>query len=232
MPITALALLRIAKPATALRTDELTDSVIVHTDTDFSVEPEELAGRLREQLGEDVLAHHDDPRGILFIPSVAKPSARSYEEVIAEVGEGGVWAPLAAGAAGWVQSSGFGDLLGGMLAQLPPSLLASAQAAALGDAHAMNAVGAQVQALMSASPELAGLAQQLTESVGQRVAEAPPPGEELAALEQMFAGFGGGEAAQSSLREMVLGMQAELMNDPDKFQQLARQLFQADPTKK
>ena len=37
-------------------------------------------------------------RGVLFIPDVAAPQARSYAGVIAEVGEGGEWGPPLSGA--------------------------------------------------------------------------------------------------------------------------------------
>jgi hypothetical protein len=230
MPITALALLRIAQPATHLRVQALSDSVIVHTELDFAAEPAQLSIALADQLGEP-LREHQDPRGILFIPSVAAPTGGSYQAVVAEVGEGGVWGPLPLElSTDSVQQSDFGDLLGSMLAQLPPSLLASAQAAASGDRAALGAMGAQVQSLLGGAPELSGLTQQLS---GLMAHTAPPVGAELDALEQMFSGFGASEAAQSSLREMVLGMQAELMRDPSKLETLAKQLFSAgEPEKK
>jgi hypothetical protein len=109
-----------------------------------------------------------------------------------------------------------------MLAQLPPSLMASAQAAMSGDRDALGAMGAQLQSLLGGSPALSGLAQQLSGMMEQRE---KPVGEELAALENMFSSFGASEAEQSSLREMVINMQNELLSDPSKIDQITKQLF-------
>ncbi len=217
MPISALALLRIAKPETSHRVDVLSDGVILHTSLPFSEDPEDLSVSLVSALGERLLTH-DDARGIFFIPSVAAPKAQSYEAVIAEVGEGGVWGPSPAQMAESVQQTDFGQLLGGMLAQLPPALVSSAQAAMSGDREALGAMTSQLQAMLGGSPALAGLAQQ----VGQMVSK---PGEELAAIDQMFASFGTSESDQSQLREMVLNMQQDLLSDPGKLEQLTKQLF-------
>jgi hypothetical protein len=218
MPITALALLRIEKPATSNRVDTLSDAVILHTQLDFASDPEDLSVSLAAELGQ-ALFSHEDPRGIFFIPSVAAPKGTSYDAVIEEVGEGGVWGPSPAQLAQSMQETDYGELLGGMLAQLPPSLMSSAQAALSGDRDALGAMTSQLQAMLSGSPALAGLAQQLTEQ------REPQAGEQLAALDQVFASFGASEAEQSSLREMVMNMQTELMNDPSKLDQIAQQLF-------
>lgn len=223
MPITALALLRIAQPETPHRVDVLSDGVLVHTTSAFSSDPEELTMALATALGEAVFAH-DDPRGIFFVPSVAAPKATSYDALIAEVGEGGVWGPSPIQIAESVQQTDFGALLGSMLSQLPPSLMSSAQAALGGDSDALGAMTSQLQAMLGSSPALAGLAEQ----VGELMAQQPqnkPAGEELAALDQLMAGFGASEADQSSLREMVLNMQHDLMSDPSKLEQLTRQML-------
>jgi hypothetical protein len=222
MAITALALLRIGKPATAHRVDPLADGVILHTPLDFASEPEELSVSLATELGQ-ALFEHDDPRGIFFIPSVAAPQGKTYEAVIAEVGEGGVWGPSAAQLAESVQQADFSEILGGMLAQLPPSLMSSAQAAMSGDRDALGAMTSQLQSMLGGSPALAGLAQQLGGMMEQR--QEKPAGEQLEVLEQAFASFGASEAEQSSLREMVINMQTELLSDPSKLDQLTKQLF-------
>lgn len=232
MPIHALALLRVPpfpQRASALRVDLLADASIVHTRESFANEPEQLLARLLQLVGADILAQHSDPRGVLFIPDVALLKARSYEAVVDEVGEGGVWAPLAVLA---VDDDGdLGALLGNMLAQLPPSLLTAASAAAQGDRGALDSLGTQLQSLLGSSPGLQSLAGQLSGMLGQPgphtlPAEpelAAPP--ELAALEQMFAGFGGGEAASASLRQLASQMQSELAADPEAFQRLAQQFL-------
>src|SRR4051812_13525457 len=97
MTIEANALLRIAdaKPLEGqdLRFAQLDDAILLHLRTGFAAEPEQLSERVEELLG-PALAQHDDPRGILYIPDVAAPRSRSYDAVVAEVGEGGVWGPL------------------------------------------------------------------------------------------------------------------------------------------
>src|SRR5690606_12973677 len=120
----------------------------------FATEPVELSLALHGLLGE-ALAEHRDARGIFFIPEVAAPRARSYEAVVEEVGEGGVWAPLVdATSAGGEEE--FGALLGNLLGQMPSSLLAAAQAAASGQPGAFEAVSAQLQDLLRNESQLAG----------------------------------------------------------------------------
>ncbi|MDB4991480.1 MAG: hypothetical protein JWN04_6658 [Myxococcaceae bacterium] len=179
MPIEALALLHLdTLPAMpSVQVDRLDDASIVHTGASFTAEPEALLEALIALVGADALADHDDPRGILFIPHVAAPSARSYEAVVTEVGEGGVWAALGAEQ----EPADFGDfgaLLGSVFAELPPSLMSAATAFAQGGPQgggSLEAMAAQVQALLGSSPALQSLVgelqrdpsklQQLTESM-------------------------------------------------------------------
>ncbi|MDB4976016.1 MAG: hypothetical protein JWN48_4357 [Myxococcaceae bacterium] len=233
MAIQALALLHTVTLQTdgATRVDRLDDAVLVHTGAEFAAEPEDLAEALIARVGAEALADHDDPRGILFIPDVAAPQARTYEAVVAEVGEGGVWAELeSADEPG--QDADFGALLGNVFAQLPPSLLAAASSAASGDRGSLDQVAAQVQALLGSSPALQSLAGQLSGMLGQAggTTSGPQPGApaELASLEDMFASFGGGDGANAALRSLASNMQAELERDPEKMQQLAQSLLGAD----
>jgi len=236
MPIEALALLRLQTLHTSARLERLDDALIVHTGASFATEPEQLAEALAGLVGQAALAQHDDPRGILFIPDVAAPQARSYDAVVEEVGEGGVWAAPAlfrsraeeprASTASYEQAPDFGALLGNVLAQLPPSLLSAASAAAQGDRGALDAVSAQMQALLGSSPELQQLAGQLGGMLGQTApGAAAPAGSELAKLEDMFASFGGGAAAEASLHQLASQMEAELAADPGKLAALAQQLL-------
>ena len=74
MAITALALLKVDSfslaPETGMRAEPLEDAVLLHTGMPFASEPEELAAKLQEVLG-DVLDEHEDPRGIFVLPDVA-----------------------------------------------------------------------------------------------------------------------------------------------------------------
>src|ERR1700753_3225255 len=93
MGITAIALLKIPGLVSAQRVERLDDAALLHTAEEFGDEPLALSLAVRALVG-DALDEHSDPRGIFFIPSVVKPSARSYDAVIEEIGEGGVWGPL------------------------------------------------------------------------------------------------------------------------------------------
>lgn len=68
-------------------------SVLVHTFQPFAVfeeNPNEARVWL-EQFG-DVLADvHDDPRGILFFPDTYEPTATTYDAVVGEMADKGVW---------------------------------------------------------------------------------------------------------------------------------------------
>ncbi|AKT43295.1 hypothetical protein [Chondromyces crocatus] len=73
-------------------------SFLVHTFQEYALFAED-AGAGQEwlaQFGEDVGDIHDDPRGILFFPDSIEPEGQTYEAVVAEVGEQGVWVSMAA----------------------------------------------------------------------------------------------------------------------------------------
>jgi hypothetical protein len=192
MPMKASALLRItdlnpaafASKVTQTSVARLNDASLVHTQIDFSADPEEMTRALIALVGAPVLAAHQDPRGILFIPDVAAPTSRSYDALVAEVGEGGVWAPQLDAQALQLPDGlpeGLGGLLGNLLGQLPPSVLQAANAAAQGDRAAFDQLGAQVQALMGSSQSLQDLAGQLTGMLGgSDPASAPEKLEQLA----------------------------------------------------
>ncbi len=178
MPIQAIALLRVRAlspaPESGLRVEPLEDAALVHTGEDFASEPAALTIQLYASLGAELESEHDDPRGIFYFPEVAAPKARTYEGVIEEVGEGGMWGPLPS-ALETDGAGGFEGLFGQLLGQLPNSLLGAATAAAQGDASALQAMTREVQALMGSSSEFRGLAEQLAGALGQ-------PGSPLGAL--------------------------------------------------
>jgi hypothetical protein len=238
MAITALALLRIQAPAAlasqAGRVVRLDDAILLNTRADFSNEPEDLSRIVREQVG-DALDLHSDPRGIFLIPDVAAPTARTYDGVIAEVGEGGEWAPtqvaalpLGAAAAG----GSLGALLGSLLQQMPSSVLESVGAAARGQPGAFEAATSQLRAAVAGSSELSGLAGQLSGGLPQG---ALPP--QLAALAS-----GGldpnnldmarlGAMLQSSgidmnaMQGLISQVESALASDPEGTAALAEKLF-------
>jgi hypothetical protein len=161
MTIQAIALLRVSKEAlpeaARARATSLEDGVLLSTDASFADDPEELSVVVRALAGPAVESEHRDPRGILFIPSVVSPSATRYEDVVEEIGEGGVWGPLVDALDLPVGDEGFQALLGNLLGQLPSSLLAAANAAAQGQPGAFEAMGAQLQGMLGNSDGLKGL---------------------------------------------------------------------------
>ncbi len=197
MTLKAIALLRIpqlaAPPDSGLAIEVLEDAVLVDTGADFASEPAALTIHLYGALGPQLETDHEDPRGIFYLPHVAKPKARTYEGVIEEIGEGGMWGPLptALEADG---GGGFEGLFGQLLGQLPSSLLGAATAAAQGDASALQAMTRDVQSLMGSSPEFRGMAAQLAGMLGQPgspFANLPRDPAELARMAEQFFGQAG-----------------------------------------
>ena len=216
MPITAIALLRISHTALTgsgtLKVEALDDGVLVHTGQSFASEPSELSLALHAALG-DALQQHRDERGILFIPDVAAPKQKTYERVIEEVGEGGVWGPLVDELG---EEGDFGALLGNLLGQMPTSLLAAANAAAQGQPGAFESAAAQLSQLMNNSSELQGLAAQMAGMLGQPMPQpgprdaAPPNVEDaMGQMAQLLEGSGL-DLSSPALQEMAAKMQAAL----------------------
>lgn len=207
MPISALCLIQRTQPSeppAGARIERLEDAWLVHTGQSFALAPEELSRAVRALLGDALLDQHGDARGLFFIPDVAKPSARSYAAVIDEVGDGGVWAPLRVAPPA---AAGLAGLLGSMLGQLPPDLLAAAAQTARENPEALQQAGAQLQGLMRDPNQLADLA-----------------GSQLPGLSEMLR-ESGIDFGSPDLQRMAAGLQAELARDPNRLAQLAEQLF-------
>src|SRR5262245_46411414 len=97
MGIDAIALVRIRKwdPAPELHAIVLEDACLVPTAARFASEPDELGLALRMRLG-PLIDAHDDTRGIFMISDIANPRATTYDGIVDEIGEAGVWAPILA----------------------------------------------------------------------------------------------------------------------------------------
>jgi hypothetical protein len=210
MAITALALLRIAPPATPVqgaRITRLDDAILLHTQAEFGSDPEQLSRVVRERLGDAAVDAHTDPRGIFFIPSVASPSARTYDAVIAEVGEGGEWGParvavnaLGAAAIGGGLGGGLGALLGSLLEQMPSGVLDSVSAAARGEPGAFEAASSQLRAAVEGEDSKLDVA-----SLGAMLENA---GIDL-----------------NSMQALMGQVESALASDPERAAALAEQLF-------
>jgi hypothetical protein len=206
MAITALALLRIAPPATPIqgaRITRLDDAILLHTQADFGSDPAQLSQVVRKQLGDAAVDAHTDPRGIFFIPSVASPATRTYDAVIAEVGEGGEWGParVAANALGAAAlGGGLGALLGSLLEQMPSGVLDSVSAAARGQPGAFEAASSQLRAAVEGEDSKLDVA-----SLGAMLENA---GIDL-----------------NSMQALMGQVESALASDPERAAALAEQLF-------
>jgi len=179
----------------------LEDGLVLHTDLDFGEDPDVLAGLLRGVLGEELSEQHKDVRGLFLIPSAAAPSANTYDGVIEEVGEGGVWVFWSLPYYDHAAIENFSALLD----QLPADF-----ARGLGDPSVLRAASAQLPQLLNDPDALT----QLTETAHQAV-----PG-----LDEMLQSLGIG-LASPELKELTQNFVAELERDPAKFAALAESLF-------
>jgi hypothetical protein len=247
MGITAIALLRVEPPAglskQAGRITRLEDAILLHTRVDFSTEPAALSRIVREQVGE-ALDAHSDPRGIFFIPDVAAPKARTYDGVIAEVGEGGEWGPTRVAEspfAAAMGAGGLGALLGGLLEQMPSSVLESVGAAARGQPGAFEAATSQLRAAVEGSSELSSLAGQLGASGLSGLPSlqgALPP--QLAALasqdldpntldvSRLSAMLENSGIDLNAMQGLVSQLESALASNPEQMSALAEKLFGAN----
>jgi hypothetical protein len=214
MAITAIALVRIPSCAPnaqpPVRVEPLADAVLLHTEASFGSAPDELVALVASSLGPQ-LGLHSDPRGMFFLPSVASPKARTYDALIAEIGEGGMWAALPSDAAdAFAMPEGLGALgamLGNMMQQMPPSLLDAASAAARGDMSSLSLVGDELAA---------------------RLGQTPPAAVDMASLGKLVADSGI-DLSSPVFQQMLAGLQETLARDPDAVTRLAEQLFGRAP---
>jgi hypothetical protein len=209
MGITAIALLKLPGLVAKQPIDRLDDAVLLHTGEDFGDEPLTLSLAVRALVGDSIDAHVD-PRGIFFIPDVVQPKARSYDGVIEEIGEGGVWGPLhapeLAGLTFGGGAAGLEALLGGMLQQMPSEVLAAASAAVQDNPDALHAA-----------------ASHLNEMLGKPEGHFPGASD-LSGIANLLDGAGI-DFSSPSLRDLAEKLQAELERDPSQLANLAERLF-------
>lgn len=103
MGIDAIALLRISGLAPVkddiganLRVEHRGNASLLSLYVRHKTPPDELSAIVYNLLG-PALDAHDDPRGIFFFPDVAEPQAQTYEGLIREIGDAGVWGPRVKG---------------------------------------------------------------------------------------------------------------------------------------
>ncbi len=208
----ALALLRLDPddphplPEQVRRTPRGKDAASIPLGVPFSTDPDELADRLLEVLGDDLLGH-DDERGVLVFPSIAELQAVGYEAVVEAIGEGGVWIEFeeddggenAAGAHAAELFSQAAGLLGG----LDPAAESQLQGV-VDDAGGIEALAERAQAMLQGTPLEAMMKQ-----MGASAASAGPPdlGRLMAQAQQLAASMD--PETLSALGEQLLGAPAE-----------------------
>ena len=212
MGIKAIGLLRIRGLSSATRrVVPLDDAVLLYTEADFGDEPLALSLAVRALVGDALDSQHSDPRGIFFVPDVVVPTARTYEGVIEEIGDGGVWGPLHAPELASLTfgggAAGFEALLSGLLQQTPSSVLAAASAAVQNNPAAMQAAAAQLKGMLGqpSATHAAGLP-------------------DLSGIAALLDGAGV-DLSSPSLQQFASKLQAELARDPSQLANFAERLF-------
>ncbi len=81
-------------PRGPVRAVAIEDAVHLHLGVPFDTPPRGLGLLLRQVLGEAAAAHTDE-RGVYVYPDIARSGASTYEGVVADLGEGGMWVRLA-----------------------------------------------------------------------------------------------------------------------------------------
>lgn len=165
-----------------LHVRRLADGVLVHGGVSFGGEPDEHAMWIRASLG-DALAGHDDDRGVFVLPDVAEPRATTYEGVVEEIGEAGMWVQV--GAPGAIparfaaapEGSLEAAIAAGMAA-MGPDLLAEMQRAAMsGDPAAFARVQQRMMEALGAE-KIEAIAQSLGLAIEGEAGEGDEGGEE------------------------------------------------------
>jgi hypothetical protein len=255
MRIEAVALLQLKgfQPAadSGARVEPLEDGSLLYTGASFESDPETLSDLVRVLAGEALDSGHDDSRGIFFLPSVAAPQSRRYRDVVAEVGEGGMWVARSDASHELDDDQqGFEALLGSMMGNLPSGLLESVMQAAgnpgsgaggggqpgLAQMGSLGQMANDLSALLGQNPELRELESKLTKGVGQAALASddhPPAAQMLASLgvnpstpglAQLLGGQGI-DFSSPAFAALLAQVQSQLAADPSLLAGLAEQLL-------
>jgi len=144
--------MRVGANGEPVKVRPLGNATLVHLGASIAQDPASLGQRLQALLGE-VLVAHDEPRGVPLFPESYSLNAQSWDDAVAELGDGAEWIPLPQAQP---QMPDLGAMLGAMggMDALSEQLQGAGGAAMLEQAMAMAQQLAQ-------SGALDGLAQQL-----------------------------------------------------------------------
>jgi hypothetical protein len=225
MALDAIALLRL--PASDMPPDavlrSLEDAVLVRTGAPFAAEPTELARALRRAAG-DALDRHRDPRGVLFLPDVARPQGCRYDDVVEEIGEGGTWLSraeaMALGDEDDEDEGGDGDLLASMMQAMASPEMQSAMARAR-DAGMGAQGGAERDHMLELARSMTGASDPDGALPAERemraLVERHAPGASADAEMPVDLGALMGDPA---FQQMIDDVRSKLLSDPDKVAEL------------
>jgi hypothetical protein len=233
MSIDALALLRIPgwQPAPELFAIALGDAFLVPTTAPFASEPDELGLALRTRVGE-ALDRHTDPRGVFCVPDVASPTATSYDAVVEEIGEAGVWAPLVP--SGYVPErlrnavpGSFEAISGQIMGAMDPGTMEELQRAMMsGDADAFGRVQEQMMAALSKLGDPEEIARSLMASLPSEEEIAVEMGRRAASgeLPDCPVDLGALDLGSPDMQALIAKAEADLAADPERRARLEQLL--------
>jgi hypothetical protein len=231
MGIDAVALLRGSGHALSprLHVRTLQDAVLVSTGMRFGGAPDELGLALRAAVG-DALDGHDDPRGVFVLPDVAEPRARTYEGVIAEIGEAGEWVPIVS--AGHIPDAfanapegSFAGLVGQMMAALGEDTLADMQRAmATGDMAALQRAQEKLVSALGGEERVEALSRQI---FGAAEAETGGRADPLAGLPTLPIQGDMIDLESPQMAALMQQMEQQLAADPERLAELEKMMREA-----
>lgn len=208
-----------------VRIVSLDDGVLALTPFGFDTEPDELALGLRKLLG-DALDAHDDARGIYVFPSVARPRARTYEGVIDELGELGMWVPRVSldnvpTRVAEAPADSFKAQVQDLMARVGPDTIGRLeQAVASGDASAMAALQEQIMEAMAAHGGIDALERSLSELLAS----------EGLSMEDLQAQIATMTGEQANFADMMRRAQEEMeelrRTDPARYAEIERAMLE------
>jgi len=197
--------MRVGANGEPVKVTPLGNATLVHLGASIAQDPRALGSRLEALLG-DVLVAHDEPRGVPLFPESYSLVAQSWDDAIAELGDGAEWIELPRAQPAMPDLGAMLGAMGGMDG-LNEQLQGAGGAAMLEQAMAMAQQLAQ-------SGALEGLAQQLqgAESPEDALQKMGAPPDALSGLD-----FG----------QMAAQAQRMLQDDPDLEQRLRGAFGQA-----
>lgn len=148
-----------------VRLEALEDGIKLHLGLELGEDPDRFGLAVRIALGDAVGALER----VFVYPEVARPSASTYEALLAEVGDGGEWAPIASAkeAAAALEDDDEDeapDLFGALQAMMGNGLMAEVQSAMAGGGNDLASLAQQLMGNADLRAAIQGVGEQLMKS--------------------------------------------------------------------